>query len=75
MDDLNGSIDMPKVVSVEILLLGVTWRIYLRGVLLKKHFLTYDSAKAYIPTLHDYFGDECTFVLKESPDVFEKMVG
>lgn len=54
--------EMPKIVSYEILKVGFFWRIVLRGVLLKRKFLTYSEAENYVPEIHNYFGDKCSFV-------------
>lgn len=58
--------EMPKIVSYEILKVGFFWRISLRGVLLKRKFVTFGEAEDYIPELHRYFGDDCQFYMKES---------
>lgn len=68
MNTLNGShtFDMPVLVSFEIRKVGLFWRIVLRGVILKRKFLTYSEAENYVPEIHSYFGEKCSFVMKEA---------
>lgn len=63
---LNNDPVMPKLVSYEIKKVGLFWRISLRGVLLKRKFLTFTEAENYVPEIHSYFGSDCVFLAKEA---------
>lgn len=67
MKMLSNEIAIPKIVTVEIVLMGVLYRMYINDVLLLRQFWSYDGAVSHILTLSEYFGDETSFVLKESP--------
>lgn len=62
--NISHTFEMPKIVSIEIKKVGLFWRISLRGIVLKRKFLTYGEAENYVPEIHGYFGDDCQFVLK-----------
>ena len=58
-------LEMPKIVSINVVKIGFFYKISLRGIVLKRNFFTHSDAINYIEILHGYFGDDCCFVMKE----------
>jgi hypothetical protein len=53
-----------KNITVEIRKIGFAYKIIVRGVMFKRTFLTYSGAQEHLANMHDYFGEESTFILK-----------
>ena len=65
MQNVNQEINI-KNITVEIRKVGFAYKVIVRGVMFKRTFLTYAGAQEHIASMHDYFGDESTFILKQA---------